>query len=221
MNPKIILILLIIFGLSASIYSVSSRIKGKINRKPEVAGVDSLFWERWSPRAMSGQMVSDEELMPLFEAARWAPSSSNEQPWRFVYARNGTTEWNMFFDFLVPFNQEWCKNGSVLVMILSKKTSSRGGVNQCHSFDTGSAWENFALEGHMKGLVVHGMAGFDYEKARELLKVPADFDIEAMCVVGKPGDVKVLPKEMQAREKPSGRKALNEIVAEGAFSFET
>lgn len=213
------LIALIVMALSAYIYSVSPRVKNRISRQPEVAGVDSLFYDRWSPRAMSGQMVTDDELMPLFEAARWAPSSSNEQPWRFLYARNGTPEWNLFYNLLVPFNQEWCKNGSVLVMILSKQTSSRGGINQCHSFDTGSAWENLALQGHMKGLVVHGMAGFDYEKAKTVLKIPADFDVEAMCVIGKPADMSVLSKELQAREKPSGRKALHEIVSEGLFNF--
>lgn len=219
MSPKFVLVVIIVFGISAYIYSINPRIKAKINRQPEVAGVDALFYERWSPRAMSGQMVTDEELMPLFEAARWAPSSSNEQPWRFLFARNGSPEWNLFYDLLVPFNQEWCKNGSVLVMILSKKTSMRGGINQCHSFDTGSAWENLCLQGYLKGLVVHGMAGFDYEKARTVLKIPSDFDIEAMCVIGKPADASVLSKDLQAREKPSSRKALNEIISEGLFSF--
>ena len=219
MNLKFIFTMFVIVGLSASIYSVAPCMKAKISRQPEVAGVDSFFYERWSPRAMSGQIVSDEELMPLFEAARWAPSSSNEQPWRFLYARNGTPEWNLFYDLLVPFNQEWCKNGSVLVMILSKKTSTRGGINQCHSFDTGSAWENLCLQGHMKGLVVHGMAGFDYEKARVVLKISADFEVEAMCVIGKPAEAHVLSKDLQAREKPSSRKALHEIVNHGMFTF--
>ena len=220
MNKKFILPVLIIFGITTSIYSVNPRAKAKINRQPEVAGVDSLFYERWSPRAMSGKVVTDDELMPLFEAARWAPSSYNEQPWRFLYARNGTSEWNIFFDLLVPFNQEWCKNGSVLVVILSKKTSSRGSLNQCHSFDTGAAWQNFALQGHLKGLVVHGMGGFDSQKARVVLNVPEDFDVEAMCVIGKPADASVLSKDLQAYEKPSDRKALHEIVAEGSFRFE-
>lgn len=220
MSPKFVLVAIIVFGISAYIYSINPRIKAKINRQPEVPGVDALFYERWSPRAMSGQMVTDEELMPLFEAARWAPSSFNEQPWRFLYARNGTPEWNLFYDLLVPFNQEWSKNGSVLCMMVSKKNfSHNGNPNSCHSFDTGSAWENLCLQAHMKGLVVHGMAGFDYEKARTVLKIPADFDIEAMCVIGKPADAKVLSKELQAREKPSGRKALNEIISEGLFSF--
>lgn len=219
MNPKFILVTLIVFGISASIYSVNPRIKAKINRQPEITGVDSLFYERWSSRAMSGQMVTDEELMPLFEAARWAPSSYNEQPWRFLYARNGTPEWNLFFDFLVPFNQEWCKNGAVLVVICSKNPSDHGGLNITHSYDTGAAWQNLALQGHLKGLVVHGMGGFDREKARTMLKIPADFDVEAMCVIGKPADTQVLSKDLQAIEKPSGRKALHEIVGEGLFNF--
>lgn len=220
MNLKCILVSLIFFGISAHIYTVTARIKAKINRQPEVAGVDSLFYERWSPRAMSGQMVSDEELMPLFEAARWAPSSFNEQPWRFIFAKKGTERWNDFMDLLVPFNQEWCKNGSVLCIMVSKKNFTHNGTpNSCHSFDAGSAWENLCLQGHMKGLVVHGMAGFDYEKARTMLKIPADFDVEAMCVIGKPADATVLSKDLQAREKPSGRKALNEIMGEGIFNF--
>lgn len=219
MNTKIILPALIVLSTSTSIYSVNLRATAKMSRQPEVAGVNALFYERWSPRAMSGKVVTDDELMPLFEAARWAPSSYNEQPWRFLYARNGTAEWNIFFDLLVPFNQEWCKNGSVLVMILSKKISSRGSVNSCHSFDTGAAWQNLALQGHSKGLVVHGMGGFDYEKARVVLNVPADFDVEAMCVIGKPADASVLSKDLQAYEKPSGRKGLKEIAAEGPFNF--
>lgn len=218
MNWKFVLVVLIVFGLSTYVYRVDACIKASISRVPEVAGMDSLFYER-SSRAMSGQAINDEELMPLFEAARWAPSSSNEQPWRFLYARVGTPEWDLFYDLLVPFNQEWCKNGSVLVMILSKETSSRGGINHCHSFDAGSAWQNLALQGSIKGLVVHGMAGFDYEKAHTALNVPADFNVEAMCVIGKPADIQVLSKELQVRETPSNRKALREIVSEGLFSF--
>lgn len=221
MNPKIILVLLIIFGVSAYLYSVSPRLRNKMSRQPEVANVDCLFIERWSPRAMSGEMVTDEELLPLFEAARWAPSSFNEQPWRFLYARKGTADWDVFMDLLVPFNQEWCANGSVLCVMISKENFTyNGSPNGCHSFDTGAAWENMALQGYKKGLVVHGMSGFDYEKARHMLNVPADFDIEAMCVIGKPAPKKVLSKELQEKEVPSGRKALHEIICEGKFGFD-
>lgn len=218
MNPKLSLLALILLGVCGLVYA-GVKSKKKTGRKPEATGVDELFVDRWSPRAMSGEGISNQELMPLFEAARWAPSSYNEQPWRFIYAHRGTAEWDVLFDLLVPFNQEWCKHGAVLVVIASKKTSSRGTPNECHSFDTGSAWENLALQGSLKGLVVHGIAGFDYEKARTALTIPADYQVEAMCVIGKPGDVSMLPKELQSREKPSGRKPLHEIVSQGVFSF--
>lgn len=218
MNPKIIAILFVIFGVSG--LACSPRHRSKINRQPEAIGVDSLFLERWSPRAMSGQMVSDDELKALFEAARWAPSCFNEQPWRFVYAKKGTSQWDIFMDFLVPFNQEWCANGSVLCVMISKKNfTHNGNPNDCHSFDMGAAWENLALQGHMKGLVVHGMGGFDYEKVRSVLNIPDDFQVEAMCVIGKPADRKVLSKDLQAMEKPSDRKALHGIISEGTFDF--
>lgn len=208
-----------LIALNTSIYSVNPSAMIKTNRQPEVAEVDSLFLNRWSARAMSGQVVTEQELMPLFEAARWAPSSSNEQPWRFIYAYRGTGEWDTMFDLLVPFNQEWCKNGSVLVVMVSKRVSKNGGVNRCHSFDTGAAWQNLTLQGYMKGLVVHGMGGFDYERAQKVLNIPNNYQVEAMCVIGKPADVKVLSTDLQAREKPSGRKALYEIVCEGTFNF--
>ncbi len=189
-------------------------------RMPDYLGVDSLFLERWSARAMSGQALQEDEFMPLLEAARWAPSSYNEQPWRFIYAKRDTPEWQVLFDLLVPFNQEWCKNGAVLVVICSKNASMHGGLNYTHSFDAGAAWQNFALQGHLKGLIVHGMGGFDHEKARETLQIPGEYTVEAMAVIGKPGDVKNLPEYMRENEKPSGRKHIQEIVCEGTFGFQ-
>lgn len=193
--------------------------KKRIERIAQCEGVDSLFLERWSARAMSGEMIDVLDLNALFEAARWAPSSYNEQPWRFIYALKNTPEWQTFFDLLVPFNQAWCKNGSVLVVICSKIGSDHGGVNTTHSYDTGAAWQNLALQGHLKGLVVHGMGGFDREKARADLHIPEGYAVEAMCVIGKPGDIKNLPDYMQENEKPSGRKNSDEIVCEGSFKF--
>ena len=186
-------------------------------RKPEHV-INSIFVNRWSPRAMSGDEVSDKELMPLFEAARWAPSSYNEQPWRFIYAKKGTPEWDVFFDLLVPPNQTWAKNAGVLVVIVSKKTFSKNDKpNNVHSFDAGSAWENLALQGAHDGLVVHGMAGFDYDKAREVLGIPEDYQIEAMAAIGKHGELEALSLELQNMEKPSGRKPISEIAYRGKF----
>lgn len=179
-------------------------------------GVDPLFVNRWSPRAMSGEAVSREELMALFEAAHWAPSASNNQPWRFYYARRDTPGWPAFFNLLEKFNQAWTKNAGALLIIVSKKTFDNGKPSRTHSFDTGSAWVSLALQGSLKGLVVHGMEGFDYDRAKNLLGLGDDFQVEAMAAVGKPGRKEDLPPNLQAREKPSNRKMLSEIVFEGS-----
>lgn len=209
---------LIFMAINMNLITMTKNIS-KIDRNPESAQVDSLFLERWSPRAMSGKEVCDDDLMALFEAARWAPSSYNEQPWRFIYAKKGTEQWDTFMDLLVPFNQTWCKNGSVLIVIISKNSSANGDFNGLHSFDTGSAWENLALQGSLKGLVVHGMGGFDYNKARLALHIPNDYTVEAMCVIGHPGDISMLPEQLRNSEKPSGRKKIAEIVCQGEFKF--
>jgi len=182
--------------------------------------VDELFLDRWSPRAMSGEGLSDEELMTLFEAARWAPSSYNNQPWRILYARRDTGQWETFFNLLVEGNQSWAKDAAALLLFISKETFDfNGQPYPTHSFDTGAAWENLALQATMLGLVTHGMQGFDYERARAELNIPEGFRVEAMIAAGRPGDPAQLPESLRAREAPSGRKALSEITCEGAFNF--
>ena len=182
--------------------------------------VDEIFLDRWSPRAMSGEELSEEELLTLFEAARWAPSSYNNQPWRIMYARRGTAHWQTFFDLLVPGNQAWAKDAAALLLFASKETFDfNGKPYPTHSFDTGAAWENLALQGALKGLVVHGMQGFDYEKARTALNIPEGFRVEAMAAVGRPGDPAQLSEQLREREKPSDRKPLSETVCEGPFNF--
>lgn len=186
-------------------------------RKPEY-DVDEIFFNRWSPRAMSGEEISEDELMTLFEAAKWAPSSFNNQPWRFLYARRNTENWLPFFNLLAEFNQAWAKNASALIVITSKKTFEHNGKPaRTHSFDAGAAWQNLALQGSARGLGVHGMQGFDYDKAREVLNVPDDCEVEAMVAVGKPGNKEELPEKLREREFPSARKKLSEIVFEGMF----
>jgi len=189
----------------------------KTNRKADY-DISPLILNRWSPRAMSGEELNEKEFMPLFEAARWAPSSYNNQHWRFIYARRNTKYWEPFFNLLVPGNQAWAKNAALLVVVISKKTFDRNGkAARTHTFDAGAAWENLALEGSRKDLVVHGMEGFDYEKARELLKLSDEYEVEAMVAIGKPGKKEDLPEQMQAYEQPSERRPLNEIVFEGEF----
>ena len=191
-----------------------------VYRKSEYS-VDEIFLKRWSPRAMSGEEISNDELMSLFEAARWAPSSFNNQPWRFLYARRNTNNWELFFNLLVEGNKTWVKNAAALIVIVSKKTfDHNGNPSKTHSFDTGAAWQNLALQGSLKGLVVHGMQGFDYDKAREVLNIPDGYEVEAMVAVGKPGRKEDLPERLQQREVPSDRKNLSDIAFEGMFKEE-
>jgi nitroreductase len=184
--------------------------------------VEPLIVARWSPRAMSGEALTDEEIRTLFEAARWAPSTYNEQEWRFLYARRATPQWQTFFDLLVEGNQAWCDRAALLVVILAHKVFSRNGKpNPVHLFDSGCAFENLALQGTAMGLVVHGMQGFDFDKARTALKVPDDYAVAAMFAAGRPGDPMQLPQHLQEREKPSDRMPVKQIICEGAFSFES
>jgi nitroreductase len=169
---------------------------------------------------MSGEPIPEHDLMTLIEAARWAPSSFNNQPWRILYATRAGEHWDRFFNLLVEGNQVWAKNAAVLLLFVSKKTFDRNGKpSPTHSFDTGAAWENLSLQGTLKGLVVHGMQGFDYERARTELAVPEEFHVEAMAAVGKPGAVEDLPEKLQKSESPNDRKPLSDIAREGPFGF--
>jgi nitroreductase len=177
--------------------------------------IDPLFVNRWSPRALERDM-DEEELMALFEAARWAPSSYNNQHWRFLYATHEHEEWETFLDLLGDFNLNWAEEGYALIVVVSKTTFDHNGEEaRTHSFDTGAAWQNFALEAARRDLAAHGMQGFNYEQAAEQLDVPEGFEVEAMIAVGSKGDEESLPEEM--RVEPNGRKQLEEIVFNGKF----
>jgi nitroreductase len=192
--------------------------KGSQMRKAAYA-IDPIFIDRWSPRAMSGTALALEELMVLFEAARWAPSSSNLQPWRMLYALRAAPDWPLFLGLLSDANRQWAQHGGALVAFLSNNIRDDGRPAPTHAFDTGAAWENFALQASTRNLVVHGMQGFDHVRARAELKLPPEFDIHAMVVVGKPGEVARLPESLRAREQPSDRRPLHESVCEGPFCF--
>lgn len=181
--------------------------------------IDPILLDRWSPRSMSGEAISEEEIFSLFEAARWAPSSYNAQPWRFLYATRGSAEWPMFFDLMIDFNKGWTKNAALIGVIISHKVFERNNKpSHTHSFDTGAAWMSLAIEGSSRGLVVHGMEGFDYEKARAVLEIPNDYQVEAMFAVGKRAPVSALPPELQEREMPSSRKTIHEFIKKGKFA---
>lgn len=180
--------------------------------------INSIFVNRWSPRSMTGEEVDDNDLMGIFEAARWAPSSFNNQPWRFIYSKRNGNEWTKFLDLLNDGNRIWAKDAGVLVVIVSRinfEYNEKPSVT--HQFDTGAAWENLALEASMRGIVAHGMQGFDYQKAREDLNIPNNFDVIAMIAIGKRGPVEKLPPKLQQMEHPNDRKPLKEIIMEGCF----
>ena len=193
--------------------------KGSAHREA-AQPIAQLFIDRWSARAMSGAALGEAELMALFEAARWAPSSGNFQPWRFLYARRDTDFWPAFLDLLKPGNQAWAARAGALVLIISR-THYDGDGRACvtHSFDSGAAWQNLALQAALNGLVAHGIEGFDYERARRVLRVPAAYAVEAMVVLGHPGKLSELSESLQRREKPSARRPIEQTVCEGPFSL--
>lgn len=182
--------------------------------------IEEIFLKRWSPRAMDGQPLADEKLMSLFEAASWAPSTYNEQEWRFLYAKRDSSSWDSFFSLLAEANQAWCKNAAVLVVVCSTTTFSRNGKpNPVHEFDSGAAFENLCLQGAAMDLVVHGMAGFDQKAARERLAIPDDVSVNAMIAIGNPAPAETLPEKLQEMEQPSNRKPVKEIICEGKYDF--
>ena len=192
-------------------------IKGSERRQADHP-IDKLFLDRWSPRAMSGESIPNAELMTLFEAARWAPSSFNNQPWRILYAQRDTENWPVFFDLLADSNKVWAHRAAALLLFISKTTFDHNGKpSVTHSYDTGAAWANLALQGTISGLVVHGMQGFDYARARSALKIPEEYQIEAMAAVGRPAPIDVLPEKLQQRETPSDRRKLDQTICEGVF----
>ena len=196
-----------------------TKLKPEINNTRKAGyPIDPIFLNRWSPRAMSAESLTDDELMPLFEAARWAPSSFNAQQRRFLYAKRATQNWDVFFDLLSEGNKVWAKNAAVLVVVISRKNFEHNEKpSRTNMYDTGAAWENLALQGSLKGLVVHGMQGFDYEKARTALNIPDHYEVCAMIAIGKKGRKEELPENLQKREEPNSRRPLEEIVREGVF----
>jgi len=188
-------------------------------RQPENE-INPLLLNRWSPRALSGETITDEELHSLFEAAKWAPSSFNNQPWRFIYAKNNSIHWEKLFSLLTANNQSWVKRAAVLVLIITKQTFDyNGSPDTTATFSAGAAWENLALEATSRGLIAHAMVGFDLERARAEYKIPADYKVEALVAIGRPGKKEELSEQQQAVEFPSDRKKLKEIISEGEFKF--
>ncbi|HXH67588.1 MAG TPA: nitroreductase family protein [Candidatus Limnocylindrales bacterium] len=188
------------------------------NPAPTQHPVHDLIKHRWSPRAFSGQPIPPEILRSLFEAARWAPSSSNEQPWAFLVATSHDKENHArMLSTLVEFNQGWAKHAPVLAIAVSEMAFAKTGKPNRNAFyDTGSAVAHLSMEATSRGLFVHQMAGFDPHKAIELFEIPTGWEPISAFTVGYPGDPETLPDTLRQRElAPRERKTLDSFVMSG------
>jgi nitroreductase len=180
--------------------------------------INPYILNRWSPRSFMEEGLTDQDLMAIFETARWAPSSYNNQPWRFIHAKRDTTDWNRLFSLLEEFNKTWAKKAAALVVIISYKYFEYNGkFSITHQFDTGAAWDNLAIEASTRGIATHAMEGFDHEKARVDLRIPDDYEVLATIAIGLQRPRESLPTKLRDIEYPSDRKPLDEVVMEGMF----
>jgi nitroreductase len=177
--------------------------------------IEELLRHRWSPLAFSNQPVEREKLCSVLEAARWAASSFNEQPWSFIVAtKDNQAEFDRLLNCLAEGNQEWAKNAPVLMLSVAKLYFERNGVENRHAFhDVGAATASLAIEATALGLYVHQMAGFDVSKARETYSIPEGYEPVAAIALGYLGDPQSLSERLLKRElAPRTRKPLSEFV---------
>ncbi len=174
--------------------------------------IERIFLERWSPRALDGSTMDEATLMSILEAARWAPSSYNSQPWRYIYALRETPSWDRLFGLLVEGNQGWARDASVLIIAVSKSTMVARGTemySHSHSFDAGASWQNMALQATALGWHAHAMVGFDMARAASELNIPEGYRVESAIAIGRRGD--------PAKEQPNGRNPVSSFAFEGSF----
>jgi len=186
--------------------------------------IDDLLRRRWSPRAFSEKFVETEKLQSLFEAARWAPSSFNEQPWSFIVAtKQNQTEYAALLKCLVEKNQQWAQLAPVLIVSVASLNFEKTGRRNRHAFhDVGLAMATLLVEATALGLVVHQMAGFFPEKVRELYGVPEGFEPVAVAAIGYAADPDVLPEPFREREVATrSRKPISSFVFEGRWAEES
>jgi len=184
--------------------------------------IHELLARRWSPRAFSPRKVEPGVLMQLFEAARWAASSFNEQPWSFILALNqDENEYTRLLSCLVPGNQVWAQHAPALMLSVARLSFARNMESNRHAFhDVGMAVQNLSLQATALGLSVHHMAGFDVERARELFGVPQGYEPVAIMAVGYQGEARSLPEKLRAREEAARtRKSLDEFVFAGHWGL--
>jgi len=183
--------------------------------------IHDLLKRRWSPRAFAERPVEPEKLRSLFEAARWAPSSNNEQPWRFLVAtKENKADWDRLFTCLVEGNQKWAHQAPVLMLSVATLTFDDGSANRHAFHDTGMAVENLIIQATAMGLFVHQMAGFRIDQVRKECKIPDGYDPVAMIAVGYTGNPATLPDYLRERElRPRERNPIAEFVFSGTWGI--
>lgn len=169
--------------------------------------------QHWSPRAFdSHRAVPEEELMAILEAARYAPSCFNEQPWRYIVAKTPQQR-DKLANILSPSNKLWAEKAPVLLLILSKQSFAKNGKpNRWHQFDAGTSWGYLLLEAQRRGIITHAMAGFNANLARETYAIPEDHTIICAVALGYYGNINDLDPDLQTREHPSPRLSTEEII---------
>ncbi len=186
-----------------------------LKHAPAVEGVLPVILERWSPRAFADRDVSPADLKKVFEAARWAPSSYNEQPWRFILGVRGSTAYDKIGSALIPFNQAWALKAPVLILGVAKtRFSHNNSPNNYAIFDLGAASGFITLQAAALGLATHQMAGVDKDKAREILAIPELYEIGSVMALGYQGEPAALANEQltSSEVEPRTRKSLSELV---------
>ncbi|MCH4092670.1 nitroreductase family protein [Acetobacter sp.] len=184
--------------------------------------VAPFILNRWSPRAFTPDEITQEGLLNLLDAGRWAPSAYNAQPWRFIYACRNTPSWERFLSWLIPFNRGWAENASAIVYIASRTVTDSARTGEpveapSHAFDAGAASVLIQLQANQNGWHTHPVSGFDKELAHAGLELPADHVVHAALVIGHRGSTSQLPENLQEREKPSPRLPLDTLASEGRF----
>jgi nitroreductase len=184
--------------------------------------VNVQFTARWSPRSYTGKPIDANQVMCMLEAARWAPSSNNAQPWRFAVVLRQDPEWDVLFATLNPNNQVWAAKASALVAVASshlvtKAASTEAVHNAMHAFDAGAAWAYMAMQAHLMGWDLHGIGGFNKDAGAQVLKLPVEHTLHMLAAVGQRGDPSALPDALRERESPNARRSLRELVGRGSF----
>lgn len=190
----------------------------KINTRETTYHIDPVYVNRWSTRSFSDKQVEEEKLFAILEAATWAPSAANWQPWHFIVAQTNE-ERAVILDFLNGGNALWCQYVPTFIVLTSRKVHEQTGkTNASHVFDAGTAWGFLALEANRQGLMTHAMTGLDKEKARALLAIPDEYELQAVIAVGYHDPTnKNLSETLIDREVPSTRKPVNEFISRGKF----